>query len=779
MRFKKLLFMTRKISAVTIFLFQLPAVFAQNALPDTAYALREVVVIAGKERAAIDNLPVAATLLMPKQLERGSITSPSELSAIVPNFFMPDYGSKLTAAAYIRGVGSRMNEPAVALYVDNVPYIDRSSFDFDFFDVAKIEVLRGPQGTLYGRNAMGGVINVYTSSPVLRQGTKVQASYGSAGTVDASLLHARKLGKSFGISVGGAYRQTSGFFTNAYNGKPGDALQSGTARLRLDWIANHRLRLSYALNSEYSNQEGYPYGAVDSATGRILGVSYNDPAGYRRLLASSGLSLLYEGSGYTLSSATSYQLFCDHMQLDQDFSPANFFTLEQKQRQHAVTEELIVKSKGESRYQWLFGVFGFYKNLSAAAPVNLKSDMIGEISKYFPASTSAPAITIVADSGSDRPAESIRILSDFGVPAHGFATFHQSTCRIAKGLSATVGLRLDYERVALRYLSSSQLHVRVKLPAPAIPPAWYASPGEPLYDGSLSNDFLELLPKLALQYEPEDRRYKAYATAAKGYTSGGYNTNLFADLVRDKLTPVRSGAGMDFRQPESSATVESITYYKPEYCWSYEAGGRSCFFGRRLRVDASLFFVDTRSQQIAQFVPSGYGRMMKNAGRSESYGADASLSGNIGSLAVSAAYGYTHATFTQYTDSVQTAAGAYEEVSYKGRFVPFAPRHTVAVGGEYTLALNRKLFDRVTVAATYTGAGKIYFTQANDSKASQDFYSLLNANVFAERGMLRAGVWAKNLLSSSYKVFYFESMGRSFAQKGRPLQAGVEVMLKF
>ncbi|MDR1343162.1 MAG: TonB-dependent receptor [Prevotellaceae bacterium] len=769
--------------STTLFLLCLPsAVFAQSASPDTAYTLNEVTVIAAKEHAATGSLPVAVTSLTAAQVERNGITSPNDLSAIVPNFFMPDYGSKITSAIYIRGVGSRMNEPAVALYVDNIPYMDRSTFDFDFLDIAGVEVLPGPQGTLYGRNAMGGVVNIYTASPLGRQGTKVQASYGNAGTVSASLSHTYKLGSNLGISLAGSYRQTDGFFTNAYNGLPADAQKSGAVRLRLSWDISRRLRLSYSINGEHSKQAGYAYAAVDSVTGRTLDVSYNDPAGYRRTLVGTGLSLQYDGAGYAVSSAASYQSFDDHMQLDQDCSPASFFTLEQKQRQQAVTEEIIVKSKSESSYRWLFGAFGFYKKLNTAAPVNLKSDMIAEISKQFPVSPRAPSITIVADSGSSRPADNIFIPSRFEAPAYGLAVFHQSTYSdlMVKGLSATVGLRLDYERVALQYLSSSRAHVRVQMPSPsAAPPIWYSSHREPLYDGRLSSDFLELLPKFALQYESADKSRKAYATVAKGYTSGGYNTNLFADLVRDKLTPLRSGMSIAFKPPEGSAAVENVTRYKPEHSWSYEVGGRAALPGRRLQVDASLFFVDTRSKQVAQFVPSGYGRMMKNAGRSRSFGVDVALSGRAGSFTANLAYGYTHATFAQYIDSVKIDDDAYAEVNYRGNFVPFAPQHTISASGEYTFLLNRKALDRLTISMLYTGAGKIYFTEANDEKASQAFYSVLNGKIFAEKGMVRFGIWAKNLLGADYKTFYYESMNRSFAQKGRPLQVGGEVVIIF
>lgn len=104
-----------------------------------------------------------------------------DISSFVPNLYMPDYGAKLTSAIYIRGIGARSSGQSVGLYVDNVPYLDKSTFDFELTDIQRIEVLRGPQGTLYGRNAMGGIVNIYTISPFDYQGKKLSLSAGSYG----------------------------------------------------------------------------------------------------------------------------------------------------------------------------------------------------------------------------------------------------------------------------------------------------------------------------------------------------------------------------------------------------------------------------------------------------------------------------------------------------------------------------------------------------------------------------------------------------------------------
>ena len=125
--------------------------------------IEEIVIVSSpKETGKLRHAPVSASLFDPSMLADRHTSSLKELSEYVPNFYMPDYGSSLTSAAYIRGIGSRINTPAVGLYVDNVGYADKSAYDIELLDVERIDVMRGPQATLYGRNAMGGLLRVFT-----------------------------------------------------------------------------------------------------------------------------------------------------------------------------------------------------------------------------------------------------------------------------------------------------------------------------------------------------------------------------------------------------------------------------------------------------------------------------------------------------------------------------------------------------------------------------------------------------------------------------------------
>ncbi|MFV0269008.1 MAG: TonB-dependent receptor plug domain-containing protein [Draconibacterium sp.] len=113
------------------------------------YQLEDIEIKSPKYNRNVFEIPAAAKMVPERLIENNKIQNLTDISAVVPNFFMPDYGSKLTSPVYIRGVDNRINTPSVGLYVDGIPYFEKSAFNFDFFDVERIEVLRGPQGTLY------------------------------------------------------------------------------------------------------------------------------------------------------------------------------------------------------------------------------------------------------------------------------------------------------------------------------------------------------------------------------------------------------------------------------------------------------------------------------------------------------------------------------------------------------------------------------------------------------------------------------------------------------
>ncbi len=164
------------------------AVWADEAPADSlSTTLEEVSVTALKRLNPVMQEPEAVTILTEAELERLGARTIRGVSDVVPNFYMPEYGSRITSTIYVRGIGARMDNPSVGLNVDNVPYLNKDAYDFDVADIAMVEMLRGPQSTLYGRNTMAGVINITTLSPMRYQGWKVFGEFASGTSIKGSV----------------------------------------------------------------------------------------------------------------------------------------------------------------------------------------------------------------------------------------------------------------------------------------------------------------------------------------------------------------------------------------------------------------------------------------------------------------------------------------------------------------------------------------------------------------------------------------------------------------
>lgn len=141
-----------------------PHATAESAV-DTTIVVDRVQVSAVKQGLVLRSEPIASTIVGERTASRRHIDALKNLTELVPNLHIPDYGSRMTSSIYVRGLGARIDHPAIGLTIDNVPVMNKNAFDTELADIERIEVLRGPQSTLYGRNTMGGVVNIYTLSP--------------------------------------------------------------------------------------------------------------------------------------------------------------------------------------------------------------------------------------------------------------------------------------------------------------------------------------------------------------------------------------------------------------------------------------------------------------------------------------------------------------------------------------------------------------------------------------------------------------------------------------
>jgi len=467
-------------------------------------------------------------------VNRHELQSITELTAVVPNFYMPEYGSKQNTPVYIRGVGAKTKGSAVGFYVDGIPHFENSSFDVDMSNIASVTVFRGPQGTLYGRNAIGGIINVSTVSPLAYQGTQFKLGYGSHNDALFQFSHYNKLGSKVGYSVAGGYHYNEGFHRNMFTNEYADQLKDAYGRVAFVWLLDNKWFLRVNSMLDYSNQGGYPYGKYNRLTGETEPVNYNRYSSYRRLLSTSGLNIRYAGENVSFSSQTAFQYIRDRQGIDQDFTSNDTYFVKNRLKQTMLSQEFMLKSNNSSRYQWLWGAFAMTQHINNTVET-----------QYITKDNAFP--------------------THYRIPVNALAIYHQSTIKLFSGFSFIAGLRWDYENSTLKYLretyqlSTDGARTEVK-------------------NVNSSLHFNQITPKFALQYQDERNNNSYYFSVTRGYKAGGFNQTFQKEeetsfgpeynwnyelggkvhLLKDKLYAEAALYYIDWRQQQVNQTVPGV-----------------------------------------------------------------------------------------------------------------------------------------------------------------------------------------------------------------------------
>ena len=346
-------------------------------------------------------------------------------------------------------------------------------------------------------------------------------------------------------------------------------------------------------------------------------------------------------------------------------------------------------------------------------------------------------------------ADELPLYSDFRMPVYGGAVYHESNLRLGRW-RLTAGIRFDVEHTSLAYHSRTDMDYFVSKEGGAPAPKRIS-----IDEGNrIAHTYCEVLPKVSLLYAFDEVR-NLYISVAKGYKAGGFNTQMFSDILSEKLK---------WRMAGSQYDEADLMSYEPEYSWNYELGGHfSCMDGA-VRGDFAVFYIDVRDQQLTIF-PEGQstGRMMTNAGRTRSVGAEAALQfAPWRSLEINTAYGYTDARFVRYDNGIE---------DFKDNRIPYAPQHTLSAQAAWTLPTGVKWLGDVVLQAGVRCAGRIWWNEENT--LSQPFYALADASVRFEHKHYSLDIWGRNLGGARYDVFYFKSIGNEFVQRGRPRTFGI------
>ena len=686
----------------------------------------------------------------------------------------------------MRGIGSRINNPAVGVYYDNIPLMSKAAFNSHFYMLDRVDILRGPQGTLYGQNTEGGLVRIYSKNPTAYQGTDIRLGMGTGLWRNVEVAHHHRPSEKLAFTVAGFYSGLKGFIDNQNFDQKNDKTDEAGGKVRLIYQPDANLTVDWTADYQWVNQNGFGYGEYNVAGDEVADPATTLMNGYKRNMFTTGLTLT-TGVGDNLQTApliftstTSFQHLKDEMLMDQDYMAPDYLRLEQRQKMNALTQEFVLRSQHSRRWQHATGLFGSYQYLRTDAPVYfgeavtgpignaivtaMKSSMLQAMTGRFmgqgmtPQQAQAMAQQTVDRMGVTMTAE-MAVPENFHTPQLNYALFHESNILLSDRLKLTLGLRLNSDVTRIDYDALAYMNMTG---GTANATATYHLTSH--VEDNRQKTFTQLLPKAALTYSLNDNTGNVYALVSKGYRTGGYNIQMFSDILQTDLNAHQQEAMRgDYdvaHTPADYDVIEETIAYKPEESWNYEAGTHLNLWNQQLQLDLAFYYMQIRNQQLSIMEPnSNYGRIMVNAGKSHSCGMEASLRGRLlnNALDWAVTYAFTNAKFDEYD-------------TYKDNYVPFMPRHTFSAAADYHIG-------KLTLGANVSGQGKTWWDEANTY--AQKFYAVPGAHADYDFGPVVVSLWGRNLTDTRYNTFAIQSSAtgdlRHFAQKANPLQLGIDI----
>ncbi|WP_302464700.1 TonB-dependent receptor [Bilophila wadsworthia] len=683
---------------------------------EETYKLDPVLVTAEKRTENVQDVPVSVTAISEQQIKDSGIRSIQDVARQVPNLFIANWGFRGNSYAFIRGIGAVNNDPAIGFYVDDVNYMDSRVFDTNLFDIERIEVLRGPQGTLYGRNSLGGVVNIVTKKPDNEFHYGLEQTVGNENLYETTLYMRAPLIKDklfFGVS--GTSEQMDGYNTNDFLDKKVDRRRGLNGRMQLRWMPTDKLDVTANVDGEKVNDGVFPLTDMDQADKNPHHVSYNYEGRDKRDTLGSSLRVAYDAPWFKVTSITAYRGYNDVTRNDQDFMPYDLITAREDIKDRQFTQEFRFASpEGSGPLKWLGGLYLYKKHQDHTLDLNYgqgAADM-GMVPM---------AMTNTADSD---------------IKTYGYAVFGQATYTLFDKLDLTAGLRYEYEKNKLDYASD---YLAGGMVVPGM--------GSDIR-GRKHDDVFLPKAQIAYRWTPD---FMTYAGVSRGYRSGGFNTS-FLDV--------------------------SDLAFDPEYSWNYEVGFKSSWFNNRVNFNTSLFYIDLSDQQVTQVLPTA-NTVIRNAGKSRSMGFEVEASALITEgLLFEGSFGYTDAKYRRYSDKVSGMDYAGNRTPLAPEYTyNLALQYSLPLLESFDFFHKEDSLTWIT-RAELQGVGKFYWNDANTLK--QDPYELVNLRTGLETDNYSITFWAKNVFDKKYNCVAFAFSGSSaLAQVGAPRSFGVTFRADF
>ena len=698
------------------------------AKPKPINAPAQVMVTAEKWGARpVDELPRSISSISERLLRDAGAQSIEDAARFVPNTLVTGFSARRLSFPYVRGVGSGQGDPAVATFVDDVPQMSVSNTNLSFVGLDRVEVLRGPSGALWGRNTIGGAINLITKKPDFRHTADMSATLGN---FSSQLLQVRASGPvstpgasdTLAASFSASYDRRDGYTENDFTGNDIDYRDSTFARTQLLWTPDDRNTVRIIFHGEHTRDGGFVLSNIGTSISPLTGqpvpglrenpyrINQDFEGETNRDTLAGSLIWNHESDGYDITSITSMQSWEIDEAADFDFSALDLVRRFTEEEETYVYQELRAGSNGDydpsdrasTDMRWLVGLSGFYSDEERSAANDFRQPI--------------PAAGVVA--GTDSSAGEFRSWS--------MSLFGQVSKLLGNGVEVSGALRYDYE--------DKKADISRTFTDPSGTSALLGSTND-------CRTFSRLLPRASVAFRPNDE-VTHYLTIARGFKAGGFN--LTAPSGRQS--------------------------FGTENSWTYEAGVKSRWLDDRLQVNAALFWIDWEDMQLSQFDPAA-GGYVSNAGESTSRGLELEVVHEVNDeLQLFGTAGYLDTEFDRFTDQYgQNAAG---------KSLPFAPDWTVGLGAQYDYELpgDYAAFARLD----YFHVGQFYYDAGN---LGGEQYDLTNLRVGLNYQNWRADLFVQNAFDEEYVAIAFQANPgdptQFVGQNGAPRTFGLSVRVTF
>jgi len=726
--------------AVGIATFAATSVYAEQADDiNQMITLEEIVVTAQKREQNMQDTPISMAAFGAETMKNKGIGDVSDASQYIPNVMaVPTPGGSTGATVSVRGSVS-INpavtwEPTVGMYVDGVFVAKNMGGLFDVAELERIEVLRGPQGTLYGKNTIGGAINVITRKPGEEFGGTARVKVGNYNYSDVFLsVDTGKLGDVASFNVAINKRDRDGLYKNTVNPRPKGVAKrfgeqdvtSGRVAALFDVTDDLELYYTYDISEKdntpvFGQRTDLPGSKIDK---RIEGGALDNAYYDKSTTQGHAFHVTWDiDDMLTFKSITAYRgmKFKDLNDYDGTANPAEQFEVYRNFTTDQYSQEFQLLGSTDIA-DFVVGLY--YLNEDTDAKNNF----------YLP----------IGD-----------VLNNYGVDGESVALFGQADWKLTHALTLTTGLRWTRESKEAYMAHNDQTLVPYDPPANTIfGPAF----GGVVPKSKAKDSWSSVTPMVALSYL-WDGGINTYVKVSQGWKAGGFNGE----------------AG-----PQGTLTAEQVFQqsYDPEKVTSYEIGMKSRWYDNRLQANIAYFYNDIKDMQISDLSTVPVYSDIKNAGKAVMQGVEMDFAMQIvDGLTATASYSYLDAKYKKYD------AGGYGK---KDAFFPYAPRHNGTIGFEYKA--NVGVGDLLTTLDYSVTSGYSVFDNPDNAKLTNvKKYGLLNGRIalanmkVGDKQSLEVGVWGKNLTDEEYRLNGIPAgPGVGLNYYGDPRTFGADVTYKF